>query len=72
MNRAPRRRTESTPYPVLFRPDEPERNVAHWRINGFAATILVWTAEEWGRLTVRPADAQYFPCGVWCALRLNE
>ena len=28
--------------------------------------------EEWGRLEHRPSDAQYYPCGVWCALRLDD
>ena len=39
-------------------------NIARWRINGFPAVILVWTADEWERLAVRPDDAQYYPCGV--------
>jgi hypothetical protein len=45
--------------------------IPHWRINGFPATIHVWTAEEWASLEVRPDDAQYHPAGVWCALRLD-
>ena len=40
-----------------------------WRINGFRARLMVWTAEEWEKLEPRPADAQYHPSGVWCALR---
>jgi hypothetical protein len=44
---------------------------ARWLINGFPATILIWTAEEWSRLTERPNDAQQFPNGIWCALRME-
>ena len=55
----------------LYSPPEPVLNVAHWRINGHPAAIVVWTAEEWNRLTDRPTDAQYYPCGIWCALRLE-
>ena len=45
---------------------------ARWLINGFPATILIWTAEEWARLTDRPQDAQHIPNGIWCALRIDE
>lgn len=45
---------------------------AHWRINGFAATLTVWTAAAWDHLTERPPDAQYLPCGIWCALRMDD
>jgi hypothetical protein len=55
----------------IYRPDADDRNSALWRINGFPARVVVWTAEEWERLDERPADAQYLPCGVWCALRLD-
>lgn len=55
----------------LFMPPEVESNVARWRINGHPAVVVVWTSEEWERLDVRPADAQYYPCGVWCALRIE-
>ena len=61
---------EVSPRPTLYRPSDEVRNSALWRINGYAATIIVWTAEEWDRLAERPTDAQYYPCGVWCALRL--
>ncbi len=46
-------------------------NSARWLINGFPATIFVWTAEEWARLSVRPHDAQQVPNGTWCALRID-
>ncbi len=42
-----------------------------WRINGYRATLLVWTPEEWAELDVPPADAQYHPSGIWCALRVE-
>jgi hypothetical protein len=44
---------------------------AGWRINGYAARLVIWSAEEWEKLDVRPLDAQYHPFGVWCALRLE-
>ena len=44
---------------------------ARWLINGFPATVLIWTAEEWARLIDRPEDAQQSPNGVWCALRME-
>jgi hypothetical protein len=58
-------------WPILHRPGELLINSAQWRINGFPATIIIWTEEEWERLVERPPDAQYFPCGVWCALRME-
>jgi hypothetical protein len=42
-----------------------------WRINGYRASLLVWTQDEWAKLDVRPADAQYHPSGIWCALRIE-
>ncbi len=45
---------------------------AHWRINGFPATITVWTSAAWKHLTERPPDAQYLPCGLWCTLRMDD
>jgi hypothetical protein len=55
----------------LFQSPSPESNIGRWRINGFPAKIIIWTDEEWENLTVRPDDAQYYPCGVWCALRVE-
>lgn len=55
----------------LHLPTEAIANSARWLINGFPATILVWTAEEWAALTVRPQDAQQVPNGTWCALRID-
>jgi hypothetical protein len=45
---------------------------AFWRINGHLAKIVVWTHEEWIALEHHPSDAQFYPCGVWCALRLDD
>ncbi len=55
----------------LYRPDVAELNVSRWRINGHSARIIIWTAEEFERLIDRPADAMYYACGVWCALRVD-
>ncbi len=54
-----------------YSPGDHERNVAHWRINGHPATVVIWTTAEWDTLRDRPLDAQYYPCGVWCALRMD-
>lgn len=62
----------ATERPTLFRPPVEAHHEAYWRINGYRATIVVWTSEQWDRLAERPTDAQYYPCGVWCALRLDE
>jgi hypothetical protein len=45
---------------------------AWWRVNGQRLCIHVWTSEQWAQLDPRPTDAQYYPCGVWCALRAGE
>ena len=42
-----------------------------WRINGHPARLLIWSTEEWEKLEERPADAQFHPFGVWCALRIE-
>jgi hypothetical protein len=55
----------------LYIPPASEVNVAHWKINGYRASIIVWTAEEWANLPDRPTDAQFYPCGIWCALRVD-
>lgn len=44
---------------------------ARWLVNGYPATILIWTAEEWDRMTDRPEDAQPFANGTWCVLRMD-
>jgi hypothetical protein len=44
-----------------------------WRINGFPATIHIWTDQAWRLMKETPADAQYFDgCGVWAALRMDD
>jgi len=60
------------PLLTLYNPPAGERNSARWRINGYRAVIIIWTAEEWSLLTNRPTDAQPYPCGVWCALRVES
>jgi hypothetical protein len=55
----------------IHRPATDQPSSASWLINGFPATILVWTAEEWASLTERPVDAQPLPNGIWCALRID-
>ncbi len=49
----------------------PESQAAYWRINGCRARLLIWTPDEWKKMKPPPADAQYHPCGLWCALRLD-
>jgi hypothetical protein len=49
----------------------PESRAAFWRINGCRARLLIWTPDEWQKMKLPPADAQFHPCGVWCALRLD-
>jgi hypothetical protein len=55
----------------LYDPPISDGNTARWRINGHGATIIIWTADEWERLKEHPTDAQYYPCGIWCALRMD-
>jgi hypothetical protein len=55
----------------LFIRSGPDTGSIYWKINGFRARLLVWTAEEWENLEVRPTDAQFHPSGVWCALRIE-
>jgi hypothetical protein len=50
---------------------EPDSRAAFWRINGCRARLLIWTPDEWRKMEPRPTDAQYHPCGVWCALRID-
>lgn len=42
-----------------------------WFINGFPATVLIWTQEQWATLADPPSDAQPHPDGFWCALRME-
>ena len=55
----------------LYRPLSPATTSVHWLINGYPASLLVWTVKEWEDLEERPSDAQYHPLGFWCALRLE-
>jgi hypothetical protein len=62
-------RNQATPL-KLHRATDEDR-AAFWRINGFRARLVIWTAEEWALLDERPTDAQYHPRGFWCALRID-
>jgi hypothetical protein len=55
----------------LWRRGSTDSSPIMWRINGYRTSLLVWTQDEWARLDVRPADAQYHPSGIWCALRVE-
>ncbi len=55
----------------LHQPPVDLSSSARWLINGYPATLLIWTADEWDRLTDRPKDAQKCPNGIWCALRME-
>jgi hypothetical protein len=55
----------------LYAETGPDSQVAFWRINGYRAKLLIWTADEWNKLKDRPGDAQYHPKGVWCSLRID-
>jgi hypothetical protein len=48
-----------------------EPREAYWLINGYRARLLIWTVDEWKKLEATPPDAQYHPCGLWCALRVD-
>ena len=52
-------------------PAEEVASSTRWLINGFPATILFWTADEWSRLTDRPEHAQQSPNGIWCVLKID-
>jgi hypothetical protein len=71
MNRLAQTHQAQTPLLSLHEPQESPVNSARWRINGFPAKIIIWTAEEWERLAERPTDAQRLPSGTWCALRMD-
>ncbi len=55
----------------IHQPGPAQPSAATWLINGFPASILIWTAEEWASLDDPPVDAQRFPNGIWCALRVD-
>jgi hypothetical protein len=50
---------------------KPEEQAAFWRINGYRARLVLWTQDQWQRMETPPADAQFHPAGVWCALRVD-
>ena len=55
----------------LHRPAEGVANSTRWLINGFPATVLIWSAEEWARMIDRPEHAQQSPSGLWCLLKFD-
>ncbi len=63
----------------LYRPEdltpssgaEPNGGVARWLINGYPATLQIWTDAEWASLSDPPPDAQRLDNGVWCSLRIE-
>jgi hypothetical protein len=72
---SPMRATPKNPHEVARRSvltqlPRCDMHSARWRINGHHAAILIWTEAEWDDLPERPQDAQHYPCGVWCALRM--
>jgi hypothetical protein len=73
MNTSARARVPKYRPPALriWREPASESPAVVWRINGYRASLLVWTPDEWARMDARPADAQYHPSGVWCALRME-
>lgn len=72
MNSTPKANSQQHTATELALVPESLGETARWRINGYAATIFIWTREAWERLEHRPIDAQPYPCGVWCALRLDD
>jgi hypothetical protein len=62
---------ERTTFIRLHDPKLSTPKLARWRINGHRTCLLIWSADEWDRLTERPPDAQYHPFGFWCALRVE-
>jgi len=73
MHMASRSRTLSSPQSSLrlYVETGPDSHEAFWRINGYRAKLLIWTADEWNQLKERPTDAQYHPKGLWCSLRID-
>jgi len=55
----------------VYEEPEPAARGVFWRINGYRATLLIWTMDEWDKMDSPPPDAQYHPSGVWCALRMD-
>jgi hypothetical protein len=49
----------------------PEKVGLTWSINGFPATLMIWTDAQWSQLDVQPHDAQRYPDGYWCTLRMD-
>ena len=73
MNATLKTRVYKQPRTDLRLCDEPraEEQAAFWRINGYRARLVIWTSDQWERMKAPPADAQFHPTGVWCALRVD-
>ena len=73
MNATLKTRVYKQPRTELRLCDEPrpEEQAAFWRINGYRARLVIWTKDQWERMERPPADAQFHPTGVWCALRVD-
>jgi hypothetical protein len=73
MNATLKTRVYKQPRTELRLCDEPkaEEQAAFWRINGYRARLVIWTRDQWERMERPPADAQFHPTGVWCALRVD-
>jgi hypothetical protein len=68
----PIRLEATTPPPLrIFEPGHAAAAPVRWKINGHPTRLIIWSAEEWDQLKDRPADAQFHPSGVWCALRVD-
>lgn len=57
--------------PRLYVEEDAPSRAAFWRINGYRASLYIWTSAEWEAMSERPGDAQYHPSGMWCALRVE-
>ncbi len=68
---APRASRRREPHSAFTDPPPKSPAPCRWLIDGFPATLFVWTAEEWARLNDRPRDAQQCSNGIWCALRME-
>ena len=63
-------------HPVrIYRPsgDPGGPSIRRWKVNGYPASVVVWTAEDWDRLAdaEKPADAQEHHDGIRVAVRMH-
>lgn len=57
--------------PTRDGPETSSSGVHVFHVNGWPATLEIWTAEQWGRLEERPAEALEFDGGQWAAFRMQ-